>query len=69
MPTVRRNTPMMIIQIIGLAGVWFLGVYLERNGFGIEGAAWARVLAMALVSLATLLYSDFLTSRNIEARI
>jgi O-antigen/teichoic acid export membrane protein len=63
---VRRNTMYILMMLIALGTVWGGGALLIAEGHGIEGAAMARAIATGMLSVFTVGYSYWLTTRNIQ---
>jgi len=65
-PIVRRNLPYQLAIGFSLGLTWALGFLFIQKGFGIVGAAWARLFANAVLCMFTLIYSYYLTTINIR---
>lgn len=64
-PIVRRNLPMQVMGLITLGLVWLLGFYAAQNGYGIEGVATVKAVAIALYGTFVIGFSFYLTNREI----
>jgi Kef-type K+ transport system membrane component KefB len=66
-PVVRRNIPLLIGYAISILILWMLGLMFVHRGFGIEGVAWARLIASAFLCVFTIIYSYYLTTLDIKS--
>jgi len=60
----NRMAPYLTILGLSLVLVWGVSALLIRQGFGINGAAWARLAGTMLMCAFTIGYSLYLTSRD-----
>lgn len=56
----------MIGYAVAIAMLWGLGLMLVQKGYGIEGVAWARLIASAFICFFSLFYSYYLTTKDIK---
>lgn len=66
-PVVRRNLPLIIGYAIAIFILWIFGLIFVQKGLGIEGVAWARLIASAFLCIFTLGYSYYLTTLDIKS--
>jgi len=64
-PIVRRNLPYQLTIGFCLGLIWALGFLFISKGFGIEGVAWARLVANAILCIFTIIFSYYLTTVDI----
>ncbi|MCW5556726.1 MAG: oligosaccharide flippase family protein [Verrucomicrobiae bacterium] len=62
----NRMTPYLITLGVSLALIWTGAAWLIHSGYGINGAAWARLAGTVLMCVFTVGYSLYLTSRDDE---
>ncbi|MBI1838107.1 MAG: oligosaccharide flippase family protein [Flavobacteriia bacterium] len=61
---VRENTPLLIVYGISLLTIWIMMYTLSNNDLNIEKIAWYRFYISAAISIFTLCYAYYLTSKN-----
>ena len=66
-PVIRRNAPLIVGCILSIVVMWLLGLVFVKNGFGIEGIAWARLITNAFMCLFVFAYAYYFTRREIKA--
>ncbi|MFH1933655.1 MAG: oligosaccharide flippase family protein [Pseudomonadota bacterium] len=66
-PVVRRNVPFMVGCVVSILIMWILGMAFVKNGFGIEGIAWARLIANVFMCIFVFAYTYYFTKREIKA--
>jgi len=62
----NRMAPYLTMLGVSLVLTWAGAAFLIHNGYGINGAAWARLAGTVLMCVFTLGYSLYLTSRDDE---
>jgi O-antigen/teichoic acid export membrane protein len=65
-PILRRNLPLQVGGLIGLALIWILGYLAVRAGHGIVGVATVRALVMALYGCFVVWFVFHLTGKDIR---
>jgi O-antigen/teichoic acid export membrane protein len=62
---VKKNIPIIFANSIALLLMWLIGTFMVKNYFvGIIEIAWLRLTIAILLSLTTLFYSYYLTTKN-----
>ena len=59
---VNKMMPYLAAMVVALLLIWALGCAFVSHGYGIEGAAWARVIGTTFLCLFTIGYSWYLTT-------